>query len=299
MPRVAVIDDDDEFSALMQALLEEESYAYVRPSDLGDPIPELVRRRVDALVLDLHGVAKDGGLALLRRIRGHRSLIDLPVLVCSADIQLLRDHAAELVAIRGVAALEKPFRLEALVGSLERLMAGSMHPPAVGAPRDAAAAAGIEAILAELGSELRWPTLDAWVPDRRPGMLRCIASWASSRSLAAFTQVSRRTLLPFGGGLPGRVWVSNRAAWVEDLVTDMNFPRLPVARRTGVVSAVAVPVRDGVAPVAVVAAYDQRRRTRDDAVLDRLTARAASLAELAIRAAGLDPGPGGASVTTG
>jgi CheY-like chemotaxis protein len=299
MPRVAVIDDDDEFSALMQALLEEEGYAYLQPSDLGDPIPELVRRRVDALVLDLHGVAEDGGLALLRRLRSHPSLTHLPVLVCSADIQLLRDHAAELVAIRGAAALEKPFRLEALVGSLERLMAGSLHPPAVGAPPDPAAAAAIEAVLAELGPELRWPALDAWVPDRRPGMLRCVASWAASRRLAAFAQVSRRTLLPFGGGLPGRVWVSNRAAWVEDLVTDMNFPRLPAARRIGLVSAVAVPVRDGDVPVGVLAAYDQRRRTRDDAVLEQLTDRAATLVELARRAAGLTRGPGDAPVRTG
>jgi GAF domain-containing protein len=137
------------------------------------------------------------------------------------------------------------------------------------------------------------------VPDRRPGMLRCVASWAASRRLAAFAQVSRRTLLPFGGGLPGRVWVSNRAAWVEDLVTDMNFPRLPAARRIGLVSAVAVPVRDGDVPVGVLAAYDQRRRTRDDAVLEQLTDRAATLVELARRAAGLTRGPGDAPVRTG
>lgn len=37
-PRVAVIDDDDEFASLMEALLEEEGYSFVRPSmDATDP----------------------------------------------------------------------------------------------------------------------------------------------------------------------------------------------------------------------------------------------------------------------
>ena len=269
-PRVAVIDDDDEFASLMEALLEEEGYSFVRPSmDATDPAGAVVAAEPDVVMLDLRGVYADGGLALLARLRDHPALAGLPVLVCSADIQLLRDHAGELASMPGVAALEKPFRIDAVIGAIERLIAGSHRPPAVETP-DPEAASALERLLAQLGEALRWPAIDAWVPDPRPGMLRCAAVWVAIPGLTAFAQVSRRTLLPFGGGLPGRIWVSGRPAWVEDLAGDLNFPRLPTARRSGLVSAAAVPVRDRDEVVGVVAVYDQRLRPSNDEALERL-----------------------------
>jgi len=286
-PRVAVIDDDDEFASLMEALLEEEGYAFSRP-DVGaaDLAEAVAAAKPDVVVLDLRGVYDGGGLALLGRLRAHRALARLPVLVCSADIHLLRANAAELAGMPGVAALEKPFRIEALMGALERLLAGTVDPPAVGTP-DPEALPAVGELLARLGDTLRWPALDAWVPDPRPGMLRCPSAWVASARLAAFAQVSRRTLLPFGGGLPGRIWVSARPAWVEDLAGDMNFPRLPTARRCGLVSAAGVPVTEGDQIVGVVAVYDQRLRRRDDAALDRLHEGARVAGPLLRAAAGL------------
>lgn len=286
-PCVAVIDDDDEFASLMEALLEEEGFAFVRP-DIGatDPAEVVVAAEPDVVMLDLRGVYADGGLALLARLRAHPALAGLPILVCSADIQLLRDHAAELAGMPGVAALEKPFRIEALIGAVERLLAGSHHPPAVGTP-DPAASSALEQVLAQLAEALRWPAIDAWVPDPRPGMLRCAAAWVASARLTAFAQVSRRTLLPFGGGLPGRIWVSARPAWVEDLAGDMNFPRLPTARRSGLVSAAAVPVSDHDEVVGVVALYDQRLRPRNDEELERLRQAAHEAGPVLRAAAGL------------
>lgn len=287
-PRIAVLDDDEEFAELMEVLLEEEGLAYVRPEPTradGDAVPALAACRADAAVVGLR--PPDGGAALIERIRAHPKLRRLPVLVCSADIQLLRDEAAALAALENVAALEKPFRIEALAGALERLLAGSLHPSSLGAVPDADAAEELEAWLARLGATLRWPVVDAWVPDTRPGMLRCAAAWAASARLNAFAQVSRRTLLPFGGGLPGRIWVSGRAAWIEDLASDLNFPRLPTARRTGLVSAAAVPVLDNDEIIGVVAGYDQRLRTRDVAELERLRTAGVDAVPLLRAAAGL------------
>lgn len=299
MPRVAVVDDDEEFASLMEALLDEEGYTFVRPEiGAGDPAEGVVAAQADVVVLDLRGVYEDGGLALLGRLRANPSLSDLPVLICSADIQALRAHAAELAGMPGVAALEKPFRIEALMGALERLLAGSMHPPAVGTP-DPEASFALGQMLARLGEALRWPALDAWVPDPRPGMLRCAAAWVASAKLTAFAQVSRRTLLPFGGGLPGRIWVSARPAWVEDLAGDMNFPRLATARRSGLVSAAAVPVAERDQIVGVLAAYDQRLRRRDDAALDRLAEAARETGPLLRAAAGLTEPDAASPVSAG
>jgi len=284
--RIAVLDDDEEFADLMQALLEEEGLAYLRASASdADPVAALASCHADAAIVTLRPL--DDGVRLVERIRAHPSLRRTPILVCSADIQLLRDQAGALAAIDDVAALEMPFRVEALAGTLERLLAGSLHPPTAISTPDAAADAALEALLARLGTTLRWPVVDAWVPDARPGMIRCAAAWAASARLSAFAGISRRTLLPFGGGLPGRIWVSGRPAWIEDLADDLNFPRLSTARHAGLVSAAAVPVLDGGEIVGVVASYDQRLRARDPAELERLQEAAAEAGQTLRAAAGL------------
>lgn len=283
-PRVVVLDDDAEFAELMEALLEEEGFVPLRAAADADLAAVLTARPIDVAII---GLGPTRGLDIVRHVRSQPALRTLPILVCSGDIQEMRDHAAALAEMDNVAGLEKPFRVDALIGALERLLAGSIHPPSVGVAPDSDASAALEAQLASLGTSLRWPVLDVWVPDIRPGMLRCAASWAASRRLAAFAQLSRRTLLPFGGGVPGRVWVSGRSAWVEDLAADLNFPRQVTARRSGLVSAAAVPVREGGEIVGVVAGYDQRLRTRDDVELARLVDAVADAGPMIRAAAGL------------
>ena len=283
-PRVVVFDDDDDFAALMEALLEEEGFRCVREAAETDLAAGLVARPADVAII---GGGPTRGIDLVRRIRSRPALRTLPILVCSGDIQEMRDQAAALARMDGVVALEKPFRVDALTGALERLMAGSLHPPSAGRAPDPAASAALEAQLASLGTALRWPVLDAWVPDARPGMLRCTAAWAASHRLAAFAELSRRTLLPLGAGVPGRVWVSGRPAWVEDLAGDLNFPRQATARRSGLVSAAAVPVLDDGVIVGVVAGYDQRLRQRDDIELVRLVEAVADAGPMLRAAAGL------------
>ncbi len=284
-PRIAVLDEDEEFAELMQVLLEEEGLASVCPEmPDGDIIATIAGCHADAAIIGLR--PPEGGVELIERIRSHPELRHLPILICSADIQLLREQAGALAAIENVAALEKPFRIDALAGTLERLLAGTLRPPSLGSSPDPAAVAELESQLKRLGTALRWPVLDAWVPDGRPGMLRCAAAWAASERLNAFAQVSRRTLLPFGGGLPGRIWVSGRAAWIEDLSGDLNFPRLPTARHTGLVSAAAVPVHDDGEIVGVIAGYDQRLRSADASELDRLQAAVADAGQVMRAVAG-------------
>jgi GAF domain len=45
-----------------------------------------------------------------------------------------------------------------------------------------------------------------------------------------------------GVGLPGRVWESKQAAWVEDVTDDPNFPRSTAARTTGLKTGVGIPI---------------------------------------------------------
>lgn len=288
-PRVAVMDDDDEFVAMMEGLLTEEGFDFVRAPLGTDSVDGLADSGPDAAVLDLRGVSESGGLDVLRRIRADPRVAALPVLVCSADIELLRARAADLAAVPHVASLEKPFRIDALIGALGRLLSGAAAAPVARGRPDSGAVASLAATLERIGQSLRWAVIDAWIPDTRPGMIRCVAAWASTPAVEPFARLSRRIRLPYGGGLPGRVWASGRAAWAEDLASDMNFPRLPTAERVGLVSAAAVPVMDGDEIAGVVAGYATRARRRDAAALDRLRAAASESVDLLRAAAGADP----------
>lgn len=269
-PRVAVLDDEPDFVDLMEEVLGDEGYRCIR-MPLADPIEALAAARADVAVVDLRGViAGGGGIGVLELVRADPRMATLPLLICSADVLQLRELAGQLTRLPHVALLEKPFRIEALTGVLARLLAGASHIPAVGGRADPNVAATLEAWLGRLGRSLRWAAVDAWVPDQRPGMLRCAAAWVAAAQLEPFAQVSRRTRLPAGAGVPGRVWVSGRATWIEDLLGDLNFPRLLAARKVRLVSAAAVPVMDGDEVVGVVAGYDTRLRRGDSRSLDRL-----------------------------
>jgi len=270
-PRVAVLDDDLAFTELMLELLETEGF---RPMSVeiasADPVEAITGTRPEVLVLDLLGPWGSDGLDLLLRLRTDPRHRTLPVLVCSGDVQWLRNNAAQLARIPHVAVLEKPFRVDAVVSVLRGLLDGAIFFPPSGGTPDPAVAVALEAWLGKLGRTLRWAVVDAWVPDRHPGLLRCAAAWVASVQLEPFAQVSRRTKLPVGAGLPGRIWMSGRPAWIEDLAGDLNFPRLPTARSVNLVSAAALPVSDGAEIVGVVAGYDTRLRRPDARALDRL-----------------------------
>lgn len=264
-PLVAVLDDDAEFAEVLALLLEEEGIASDRPAvergtDLADV---LAGGPYDLAIVDVHGVAGDD-LGIIERLRADERLAEMPILVCSADIQLLRDHASLLSSLPGVLALEKPFRLEVLSGALERLLAGTSAPPApIHTPPDPGLLAELEAWLGGVGERVHWPALDVWIADARPGFLRCVATWVGSPRFEPFAAVSRRTHLPIGGGMPGRVWASGRAGWIDDLASDMNFPRLSTAHRVGLLSAAAAPVIDGESTIGVISAYTNLRRRHD------------------------------------
>jgi PAS domain S-box-containing protein len=74
--------------------------------------------------------------------------------------------------------------------------------------------------------------------------LRCLQIWHSpSVDFSEFEAKTRQiTFLP-GEGLPGRVWATQKAAWVEDIVRDNNFLRQTVAQKEGLHGGFAFPIR--------------------------------------------------------
>ena len=123
-----------------------------------------------------------------------------------------------------------------------------------------------------------WILGQAWTPSRDGTALGCISAWHSSdQDLEAFRASSEETTFLPGIGLPGRVWISKRAAWVPDVTDDPNFPRAASARVAGLKAAVGIPVLAGDEVVLVMEFFVRQLREEDEDLIKLISAVAAEL----------------------
>jgi PAS domain S-box-containing protein len=120
---------------------------------------------------------------------------------------------------------------------------------------------------------LDWEYGGLWEVDGPGTALRLVGTWpGSSDRFAEFVELSRKTGLARGVGLPGRVWASEQPAWIPDVVVDDNFPRAAAAERVGLHSAFAFPVLRGTQVVGVMEFFSRDIREPDTALLDTMKA---------------------------
>jgi PAS domain S-box-containing protein len=102
------------------------------------------------------------------------------------------------------------------------------------------------AILRAMCENLEWQIGVFWLVDRDVQRLRCLSTWSGVTSpTTTFAVATQETLFQSGVGLPGRVWATGQAAWIENVVHDPNFPRAPLAREAGVHGGFAIPINLG------------------------------------------------------
>lgn len=111
---IAVVNDDTLFLELMHDLLTEEGYQ-TKIWKEGDKAYEMIREHRPALViLDIRMERPDTGWMVLELLRLDPATADIPVIVCSADTQRIREKEAYLRE-KGCDVLEKPFLLADLL----------------------------------------------------------------------------------------------------------------------------------------------------------------------------------------
>jgi PAS domain S-box-containing protein len=103
----------------------------------------------------------------------------------------------------------------------------------------------IEACLKEVCAHTGWPVGHAYiVEDDDPDRLVSSKLWYCDDPgrFETFRRVTEETTFAREEGLPGRIFSSGEAAWIEDLAKDANFPRIRKAEDIGVKSGFAFPV---------------------------------------------------------
>jgi len=127
--------------------------------------------------------------------------------------------------------------------------------------------------LTTLGEGLGWSLGVLWQVAPGDDVLRATHLWSAPRcDLTAFMEVTRRTALPVGIGLPGQVWSSGRPRWLVDLIEDDSSVRAPAAREAGLRTAVVLPVRGRRGLLGAIELFSIERRELDPVLLESLAA---------------------------
>ena len=128
-------------------------------------------------------------------------------------------------------------------------------------------------LLQAIGEAVGWEIGELWQVDAATNVLRWNAVWhPASLAAADFVALSRRMTFAPGSGLPGHVWTSGQAAWIEDVVAGACFSRFAAAAALGLNGACAFPVRTDSAVLGVMVFFGRQRRKPEPDWLETLDA---------------------------
>ena len=116
-----------------------------------------------------------------------------------------------------------------------------------------------------------WPVGHAYLPSPdEPEILLPTDIWhlRDPDRFAAFVEVTERTPLQRGVGLPGRVLAERKAVWIEDVTEERNFPRAGQARDLGVRAGFGLPIMVEAEVVGVLEFFMPEVRPRDERLLE-------------------------------
>ena len=139
-------------------------------------------------------------------------------------------------------------------------------------------ACALEVVLHRVCEKTGWAFGQAWVPSQDGTVLECGPVWyGDEANLKSFRAASEECTFAPGVGLPGRVWALRKPAWVEDVRSDSNFPRMEAARIVRLKTGVGIPILSGDHVIAVIEFFMHESRPANESLVKVITAVAAQL----------------------
>jgi PAS domain S-box-containing protein len=129
----------------------------------------------------------------------------------------------------------------------------------------------MQTCLDQVCAHTRWPVGHVYfAPRHAAGPLLPSSIWSLEHPerFETFRQVTERTPLAPGMGLPGRVFTSGKPVWIIDVTKDANFPRTQQAQDIGVRAGFGFPVLVGKEVVAVLEFFAPEAAEPDETLLE-------------------------------
>jgi DNA-binding response OmpR family regulator len=116
--RIAVVNDDTAFLALMRDLLEQEGYEMSICKESHSAYECVKAHRPHLVILDLRMGGEETGWKILDLLKLDPTTSHIPIILCSAAVSALQERA-DVLRQRGIRVLHKPFDLDELSGLVE------------------------------------------------------------------------------------------------------------------------------------------------------------------------------------
>ena len=125
--RILVVNDTQEILELFRMLLEEEEgYDVVLSGFPIQQVKDIEHIKPDLIILDLVLGDEKTGMQMLQMLKMQRSTAAIPVLVCTAALQIVREQEGYLVS-QGVHVVYKPFEIDDLMANVKQLLGSHEH----------------------------------------------------------------------------------------------------------------------------------------------------------------------------
>ncbi len=126
MARILVVNDTQEILELFRLLLEEEGYEVVLAGFPFQQISDIERINPDLIILDFVFGDQKTGWQMLQMLKMKRSTATIPVIACTAALDLVREQEGYLVS-QGVHVVFKPFDIDQLLTSVKQVLESHEH----------------------------------------------------------------------------------------------------------------------------------------------------------------------------
>lgn len=112
--RILVINDTQEILDMFRMILEEEGYEVVLSSIPFKKVSDIERVQPQLIIVDIVFGDEKSGWQMLQLLRMYPATATIPIIVCSAAEQTVREQEGYLVS-QGIQIVLKPFNVDALL----------------------------------------------------------------------------------------------------------------------------------------------------------------------------------------
>ncbi len=126
MARILVVNDIQVILELFRTLLEEEGYEVVLAGFPFQQISDIERINPDLIILDFVFGDQKTGWQMLQMLKMRRSTATIPVIACTAALDLVREQEGYLVS-QDVHVIFKPFDIDQLLTSIKQALQSHEH----------------------------------------------------------------------------------------------------------------------------------------------------------------------------
>ncbi len=111
---VLVIDDDQSLLELYQMLLEAEGYQVTTSRVAYEQVSDVENLRPDLILMDMKLGNQESGFLLVQKLRLYRPTKDIPLIICTAAVQTVREQE-EIFREKRIPIIYKPFEVDELL----------------------------------------------------------------------------------------------------------------------------------------------------------------------------------------